>query len=115
MKSKYIIIEMDGMEVPFVFSRFLSHEDVALCVKNSIRSAGFCELNAAGKWVASGQSVTLKLDATAGLGNHEQCSWEQIISSAAPCCKTTPSDKLNHVKKSRPSCEVFQVNLEVSA
>lgn len=61
MKSKYIIIKRAGMEVPIVFSEFLMHDDVA--GKNHVRSAGFCELDAAGKWIASGQSVSLNLSA----------------------------------------------------
>jgi hypothetical protein len=63
MKSKYIIVEMEGMELPLIFSPFLTHEHVAMSVKDQIQSAGYCELDAAGKWVASGQSVSLKLNA----------------------------------------------------
>jgi len=63
VKSKYIIIELDGMEVPLIFSSFLSHEVVAGAGSNKIQSAGYCELDSAGKWVASGQSVSLKLNA----------------------------------------------------
>jgi hypothetical protein len=61
MKSKYVIIQRHGMEVPLVFSEFLMHEEVA--GKNTVQSAGFCELDATGKWVASGHSVSLKLSA----------------------------------------------------
>ncbi|HEY1786774.1 MAG TPA: hypothetical protein VGJ73_01395 [Verrucomicrobiae bacterium] len=63
MKSKYIIVELKGMEVPLVFSSFLQHEDVALAIRNKVHSAGHCELNSAGKWIAGGESVSLKLDA----------------------------------------------------
>jgi hypothetical protein len=63
MKSKYIIVELEGMEVPLVFSSFLQHEDVALVIRYKVYSAGFCELDPAGKWIASGGSVSLKLDA----------------------------------------------------
>lgn len=63
MKSKYIIVEMEGMELPLVFSSFMSHEDVVMFARDKIQSAGFCELDAAGKWVASGQSLSLRLDA----------------------------------------------------
>ena len=63
MKSKYIIVEMDGMEVPIIFSPFLSHEDAVMAGKNKIQSAGYCEPDASGKWIVSGQSVTLKLNA----------------------------------------------------
>jgi hypothetical protein len=63
MKSKYIIVEREGMEVPLVFSRFLQHEDVALVIRDKVYSAGFCELDSTGNWIASGGSVSLKLDA----------------------------------------------------
>lgn len=63
MKLKYIITEMDGMEVPLIFSQLLDHEIVAAAVKTKLRSAGFCELNPAGRWMAFGQSVSLALDA----------------------------------------------------
>lgn len=62
MKSKYVIIEVDGMEVPLIFSRMLSHEVVATALLPSVHAAGYCELDAAGKWTTSGQSVSLKLD-----------------------------------------------------
>lgn len=63
MKLKYIIMEVDGMEVPLIFSGLLPHEIVAVAVKNNLRAAGFCELNPGGEWVAFGQSVSLDLSA----------------------------------------------------
>jgi hypothetical protein len=63
MKSKYIIVETDGMEFPLIFSSFLSHEDVVSALRHKIRAAGYCELDAAGKWVTGGQSVSLELNA----------------------------------------------------
>jgi len=61
VKSKYIIIKCAGREVPIVFSPLLLHADVA--GRKKVQSAGFCELDAAGKWVAGGQSKSLKLTA----------------------------------------------------
>jgi hypothetical protein len=62
MKSKYIIIESDGIEVPLIFSRFLLHEDILAVVgKNAVLAAGFCELNGSGNWIVGGQSVSLEL------------------------------------------------------
>lgn len=61
MKSKYIIIQRSGIEVPVVFSEHLIHEEVA--GKSKVKSAGFCQLDAAGKWVVGGNSVSLKLNA----------------------------------------------------
>jgi hypothetical protein len=63
VKSKYIIVELEGMEVPLVFSRFLQHEDVAGAIPNKVCSAGFCELSSVGIWITSGVSVSLNLDA----------------------------------------------------
>jgi hypothetical protein len=61
MKSKYLIINRMGMEVPVVFSQLLVHKDVA--GRRKVRSAGFCELDANGRWVASGHSSSLNLSA----------------------------------------------------
>ena len=64
MKLKYVIYEWGGLELPIVFSSYLSHGDVSFAgEKRSAKSAGYCELDATGRWAVSGQSVTLKLDA----------------------------------------------------
>jgi hypothetical protein len=62
MKSKYIIIvHRNGMEVPLVFSPVLLHADVA--GQNKVQSAGYCELDATGKWTVGGRSDSLRLAA----------------------------------------------------
>ena len=61
MKMKYIIVKCSGMEVPIVFSPLLLHADVA--GRKKVRSAGFCGLDAAGKWIVGGQSASLALNA----------------------------------------------------
>jgi hypothetical protein len=63
VRSKYIIIERAGMDVPLVFSRFLQHAEVAGTSK--VKSAGFCELDVTGKWIVVGQSTSLDLAARA--------------------------------------------------
>lgn len=63
MKFKYIIVELDEMELPLIFSPFLSHGDISITRGNSVKSAGYCELDGAGKWITSGQSVSLQLNA----------------------------------------------------
>lgn len=63
MKLKYVIYEWGGMELPIVFSSYLSHGDVLFDGGKKAKSAGYCELDAKGRWAVSGQSVTLKLDA----------------------------------------------------
>lgn len=47
-------------EVPIIFSPLLIHEEVA--GKCNVKSAGYCEC-IDGKWIVSGGSVSLKLDA----------------------------------------------------
>ena len=61
MKFKYIIVEVDERELPLIFSSFLSHEDVLVTGMDGVKSAGYCELGPKGKWIASGQSVSLRL------------------------------------------------------
>ena len=61
MKSKYVIIEHDGMDAVVVFSPFLLHQDVA--GKSKIKSAGFCKLDVKGNWITYGESVSLSCDA----------------------------------------------------
>ena len=59
MKSKYVIIKQGGVEIPLVFSKIVTHEDVA--TKDDVISAGFCELDGAGKWIVGGRSFSLNL------------------------------------------------------
>jgi hypothetical protein len=59
MRSKYIIVNHNGIEIPLVFSSLLLHQDVA--GSRSVESAGYCELNASGKWLVGGDSVSLGL------------------------------------------------------
>jgi hypothetical protein len=59
VRSKYIIIKHAGMEVPLVFSPVLSHKHVAGMTK--VESAGYCQLDIAGRWVAGGSSDSLDL------------------------------------------------------
>ena len=63
MRLKYVIYEWGGMELPIVFSSYLSHGDVLFNGGEKAKSAGYCELDTVGRWAVSGQSVTLKLDA----------------------------------------------------
>ena len=59
VRSKYIIIKHAGTEVPLVFSPVLSHKQVAGMTE--VKSAGYCELNIAGRWVTGGSSDSLGL------------------------------------------------------
>jgi len=61
VKSKYLIIERDGINAAVVFSPFLLHQDVA--GKSKIKSAGFCKLDVAGNWITFGESISLGCDA----------------------------------------------------
>ena len=51
----------DGMEVPLVFPSLLLHHKVA--GNSEVRSAGYCKLDLAGKWITGGRSETLNLSA----------------------------------------------------
>lgn len=59
VRSKYIIIKHAETEVPLVFSPLLSHKQVAGMTK--VESAGYCELDIAGQWIANGRSDSLEL------------------------------------------------------
>jgi hypothetical protein len=59
MKAKYVIIEYAGQEVPIVFSSMLPHH--FMVGMGRCKGAGFCELDATGKWIISGRSDTLCL------------------------------------------------------
>jgi hypothetical protein len=61
MKSKYIIIQHKGIEIPIVFHSLLLHDEVA--GTKHVKSAGFCELDIAGKWKTFGQSNSTERDA----------------------------------------------------
>jgi hypothetical protein len=61
VRSKYIIIKHAEREVPLVFSPLLSHKQVA--GMTNVESAGYCQLDIAGRWVASGRSDSLNLSA----------------------------------------------------
>lgn len=63
MKLKYLIFDLDGLELPLVFPAYLSHGDVMIFRGINAKSAGYCEINTMGNWTVSGQSVTLRLDA----------------------------------------------------
>jgi hypothetical protein len=60
-RAKYVILKHAENEIPLVFSPLLSHELVAR--RGNALSAGFCELDAAGRWITSGRSESLKLGA----------------------------------------------------
>jgi len=59
MRSKYIVFEVHGSEVPVVFSDLFSHSDFSQIGKPI--SAGFCQLGKDG-FSCYGRSVTLKID-----------------------------------------------------
>jgi len=59
-KLKYIIIEHKGSEAAILFPSDLLHQDVAGTKK--VKSAGFCVLDANGKWLVGGGSISLNCD-----------------------------------------------------
>jgi len=63
MKFKYIIVEINQMELPVIFSPLLAHEEVSVHRMQKVISAGYCELDSAGRWITNGQSISLKIKA----------------------------------------------------
>ena len=61
MKSKYVIIEHDGVDAVMVFSPFPLHQEVA--GNKKIKSAGFCTLDSDGHSIVCGESVSLNCKA----------------------------------------------------
>ena len=59
MKSKYVIIKQGEVKIPLVFSKIATHEDMV--ANDQVISAGFCELDGAGKWIVGGRSFSLNL------------------------------------------------------
>ena len=66
-KNKYIVIEWDGLETPFIFPESCKHQDVAMSLKTFgiPISAGTCEVSSFGDellvWTG-GKSSSLDLD-----------------------------------------------------
>jgi len=59
VKSKYIIVERNGMEAAVVFTRLLLHHEVAGA--RNVKSAGYCQLDVNGNWIVGGRSESLCL------------------------------------------------------
>jgi hypothetical protein len=64
-KSKYIILECNGLIMPVVFSDLMSHSDVLnnLARAQNLRGAGFCYINDSGTYTCYGRSSGLDRDA----------------------------------------------------
>lgn len=63
-KSKYIILQVGGMELPIVFTDLMAHADVArpLCAhRGEVIGAGFCYINDSGTYTCYGESIGLKV------------------------------------------------------
>jgi hypothetical protein len=59
MKSKYLIVESLGLELPIVFNYILDHDKVAAGM--TVVAAGFCSRGQDGKFSVWGRSVGLKV------------------------------------------------------
>lgn len=59
MKSKYIIIKDNGLEMPVVFNPLIDHSTIAGA--NKVVSAGFCRCNIDGYHSVWGESVKLRI------------------------------------------------------
>jgi hypothetical protein len=65
MKSKYLIVEHFGIELPIIFNPILDHVAVATAFVK-ICSAGFCVQDLDGKYTVWGKSVGLKISSRPG-------------------------------------------------
>jgi hypothetical protein len=61
MNLKYIIVEHEGKQIPIVFSPLLSHAHVA--GNSEVQSAGYCDRDTNGNWIAAGRSDSLNMKA----------------------------------------------------
>lgn len=67
MKLKYVIIEFDGINTPFIFPELPNHVDVANALSESfwggkIISGGFCWFDYKNNtWAVYGESTSLKM------------------------------------------------------
>lgn len=58
---KYVIVDKDGIEVPFIFSCLWNHDDIARDIsgRGCVVSAGFLRLDDLGNLYVTGKSVSL--------------------------------------------------------
>ena len=58
---KYVIVESNGLELPFIFPCFWNHDDIARVIsgRGSVVSAGFLRLDDLGNLYVTGKSVSL--------------------------------------------------------
>lgn len=55
---KYVVVENDGFEFPFVFPNLITHSDFARCINGKVISAGFCYITNNGEFEVYGKSVS---------------------------------------------------------
>lgn len=61
MKSKYIVLEQDSLELPFIFSELSTHADVARALRGKVLGAGFCVIQN-DRYVCYGESISLEIE-----------------------------------------------------
>lgn len=60
-RAKYVIVVLDGIEQPFVFSELSTHAEVARALGGEVLGAGFCYIDGIGQYKCYGESVSLKV------------------------------------------------------
>ncbi len=60
MKSKYIVVDLGGIALPFVFSELSTHSDVARALGGTVIGAGFCYI-AYDKYECYGESISCRV------------------------------------------------------
>ena len=61
MKAKYIIINKNNIELPFVFSELSTHADVAYALGGKVVGAGFCFVDDDQQYVCYGESISCRV------------------------------------------------------
>lgn len=60
MKAKYIVVEQNTLEMPFVFSELSQHADVARAVGGRVVGAGFCFISN-NRYACWGESISCRV------------------------------------------------------
>lgn len=67
MKSKYIVVEKNGLYLPIVFSELMSHSDIARAIGGKVLGAGFCYVNYVFTYTCYGKSTSLGINSREGI------------------------------------------------
>ena len=61
-QGKYVIIDVDGLEMPIACSELMQHYQLVSPNIDNVVGAGFFQVNNEGRYVCWGRSISLKVD-----------------------------------------------------